>query len=508
MNEQREQKFDLLENNANAVRAVMAAVESTIGPKGLDTMLVDQFSNVVITNDGVTILNMMEVNHPVARMLIHSINAQQEEVGDGTTTAALMAGEMVIHGLEQISKGVPVAQVLTGLRYGVKAACRLMEQEAILIGSMDTGQLYNIAYVAGREDESIARLIMEGAQLIGQEKLLDSGFRFSQRVKAVEGAESEVLNGVLISKERLTRQMPLELEGNIKVMVLDDALEQESLENGALSTESGFQQYLVLKEEFKANIQKLIKTGVQAVFVDRGVDDAAAELLEEAGVLVVARVPHKELVDLAEHCGAKLLKRSSLSKPADELQKQFGTATHILGNEKLAHIKVLGGGGKNMATILVGATTGEVVGEKERIAKDAASSVQSALQKGLVAGGGAAELAVARQLEQNKNALSGMAVFGADCVIAALKKPFMQIITNAGFNPLEKLGDVHKAQELQQNHHLSINCDTGRIDDLYIAGIVDPLYVKLHGLKTAGEVAEAILRIHIIVKKKEYQPTQ
>ncbi|MBQ1188672.1 MAG: TCP-1/cpn60 chaperonin family protein, partial [Peptococcaceae bacterium] len=485
----------------------MTAVESTIGPKGLDTMLVDQFGNVVITNDGVTILNMMEVNHPVARMLIHSINAQQEEVGDGTTTAALMAGEMVVHGLEQVTKGVPVAQVLTGLRYGVKEACRLMEKEAVLVGSLDTGQLYNIAYVAGREDTSIAKLIMEGAALIGQEKLLDTGFRFSQRVQAVEGADSEVVNGVFVTKERLTRQMPLSLEGNLKIMVLDDALEPEELNHSAMATESGFQQYLILKEQFKTNIQKLIETGVQAVFVDRGADDAAVELLEEAGVLVVARLPHKELVDLAEHCGAKLLKRSSLQKPAEELEKYFGSAQSIIGNEKLHHIKVLGGGGKAMATILVGATTGEVVGEKERIAKDAAASVQSALQRGLVSGGGAAELAVARQLEQSKNALSGMAVFGADCVIAALKKPFMHIVANAGFNPLEKLGDVHKAQELQQNSHLSINCDTGRIDDMYIAGVVDPLYVKLHGLKTAGEVAEAILRINIIVKKKEYQQT-
>lgn len=508
MSEQREQKFDLLENNANAVRAVMSAVESTIGPKGLDTMLVDQFGNVVITNDGITILDMMEVNHPVARMLIHAIDAQQEEVGDGTTTAALMAGEMVLHGLEQVNKGVPVAQVLAGLRYGVKEACRLMELEAIQIGSMDTGQLYNIAYIAGRENESIARLIMEGANLIGRDKLLEPGFRFSQRVRAIEGADSQVLNGVLVSKERFSIQMPLELHEQVKVLVIDDALEQEELNKNALTTESGFQQYLILKEEFKTNIQKIIDAGAQAVFVDRGVDDAAAELLEEAGILVVARVPHKELVDLAEHVGAKLLKRTGLNKSAAELQKQFGTAEHIIGNEKLGNITVLGSAGKaSMATILVGAATGEVVGERERIAKDAAASVQSALQKGLVAGGGAAELAVARQLEQNKNGLSGMAVFGADCVIAALKKPFMQIVTNAGFNPLEKLGDVHKAQELQNNHHLSIDCDTGRIHDLYMAGIVDPLYVKLHSLKTAGEVAEAILRINIIVKKKEYQST-
>ena len=229
-----EQKFDLIENNTNAVRAVMTAVESTIGPKGLDTMLVDQAGNVVITNDGVTILNLMEVSHPVARMLIHSINAQQDAVGDGTTTAALMAGEMVITGLEQVKKGVPVAQVLTGLRYGVKEACRLMEREAVFVGSLDTGQLYNIAYVAGREDVSIASLIMEGARLIGQEKLLDSGFRFSQQVHAVEGADSEVLNGVYITKERLTRQMPLELQGDLKVMVLDDALEQEELNTDSL----------------------------------------------------------------------------------------------------------------------------------------------------------------------------------------------------------------------------------------------------------------------------------
>lgn len=505
MNDQREQRFDLLDENAKAVKTVMNAVESTIGPKGLDTMLVDQFGNVVITNDGVTILNMMETTHPVAKMLIHSIDAQQEDVGDGTTTTALMAGEMVQYGLEQIKKGVPVAQILTGLRYGVKEATRLMEKEAIQIGSMDTGQLYNIAYIAGREDDSIANLIMEGANLIGQDKLLDTQFSFAQRIKAVEGAESEVLAGVLISKDRLTKQMPLELHGKLSVLIVDDALAQEEISSEAMATESGFRQYMTLKDEYKVNIQKLIKAGVNAVFIAQGVDDQTVEMLEEAGILVVSEVPHKELVNLAEHSGAKMIKRTGIQKNESDLKNLFGNVSDIVGNEKLSHIKVLGGSGKKMATILVGAATGEVVGEKERIAKDAASSLQSALQKGLVAGGGAAELAVARALEVNKNRLSGMAVFGADCVIQALKKPFIQIVTNAGYNPLEKLGDVYKAQELENNHHLSVDCDTGRIHDLYIAGIVDPLYVKLHGLKTAGEIAEAILRINIIVKKKEVQ---
>lgn len=503
MNTEQESKYDLLTNHANAVRALMSSVESTIGPKGLDTMLVGQSGSVVITNDGVTILNLMEVSHPVARMIIHAVNTQQSEVGDGTTTTALLAGEMVLQGLEKISKGVPVAQIITGLQQAIQESCRQLELEAVQIADLQDETLYRIAYVAGRENEAIAKLVLEGAQMIGLSQLLEPQFKLADRVRAVEGGSSEVFDGVLLGKGRLNIQMPQELHGDISMLILDDPLEPEEVDKHALTTEGGFQRHLALQEEFQAQVENLIQSGVQAVFVDRGVDGLAEELLTEAGILVVARVPHRQLLDLAEHTGAKLLRRTALKKESTVLRKQFGWAAHIIENEKLEQIKVSGGQGKPMATIMVSAATGELTGERERIARDAAASLQSALAKGVVAGGGAAELSVARQLEQYRERASGMAAFGVDCVIAALKKPFMHIVANAGYNPLEKLAEVSQAQQKMGNNHLALDCDTGMVQDLFADGVVDPLYVKIHGLQTAGEVAEAILRINIIVKKRE-----
>ena len=127
---QEKESYELMENNANAVQSLLKAVESTIGPKGLDTLLVDQFGEVIITNDGITILDMMEVKHPIVKMIINGVRSQQKEVGDGTTTIALMAGEMVLAGIEQIEKGVPVAQVISGLRKGVALACDMLQKEA------------------------------------------------------------------------------------------------------------------------------------------------------------------------------------------------------------------------------------------------------------------------------------------------------------------------------------------------------------------------------------------
>lgn len=506
MSENKDNQYSFLENNANAVRAVMSAVDNTIGPKGLDTMLVDQFGQVVITNDGVTILQEMAVSHPVAKMLINAVKAQQEAVGDGTTTVALMAGELILSGIDQMMRGVPAAQVINGMRAGLKAARQAMEDRAEKLSAEDREALYRIALIAGREHEDIAQLITEGVALIGREKLLEEGFKLSEMVKAVEGADNEVFRGVLVEKERADRQMPLSAEGDVHILVLDDALEPLRLEAEALATESGFKHYLELRQAFKEQLQKIIITGARVVFVDRGVDDLAIETLGEAGIMVVSRVPHRTLEAVAEHTGARMLKRTALQKTPVELAKVLGRAEAVIGDEKRRQIKVVGGAGKPMATVLVGASTEEIVGERERIAKDAAASVQAAIQHGLVVGGGAGELAIARELEQVKNDLPPMAAFGVDCVINALRQPFWHIAANAGFNPLEKLSAVNKAQLAADNDHLGLDCDSGEITDLFALGIVDPAFVKLHGLKVAGEVAEAVLRIHIIVKKKEYQP--
>ncbi|TEB07230.1 60 kDa chaperonin [Pelotomaculum schinkii] len=497
-----DERLAALLTNSNAIRAITSAVEGTLGPKGLDTMLVDKFGEVVITNDGVTILTLMEANHPAARMLINIAKAQQEEVGDGTTTATVMAGALVGFGVEQVIKGVPVARVIEGMRVGLKKALAVMESQAQQINGVHDQFVRQVALVSGRGHEDIADLVKRAAVLIGEEKLKDSSFKFSDTVVAEEGALNQVFMGVIINKERMNRQMPGEL-GEVKVLIIDDALEPEEIDEEALGTESGFARYLQLQAEFKENVQKITSLGVGLVLADRGVNDAAEEILTDAGVMVVQRVANKELRKAAEHTGARMIKRTGLKRTTEELLKYLGFADRVYNDEKLEQVWVQGGRGKPMATVLVGAATSEVVGERERIAKDASASVQSAVRGGVVPGGGSLELAVAREVEKVREGIRGMAAYGVDCVVEALKRPMSQIIANAGFNPLEKLGDVIAAQVETGKNSLAVDCDSGQVADMLEMGIVDPAEVKIYALKAAGEVAEAILRIDTIIKKRE-----
>jgi chaperonin GroEL (HSP60 family) len=301
--------------NSNAVRAIASAVEGTLGPKGLDTMLVDKFGEVVITNDGVTILTMMEANHPAARMLINIARAQQEEIGDGTTTATVMAGALVSSGVEQVARGVPVARVIEGLRVGLKKALEIMRGQARPVSGLDDCVVRQVALIAGRNHEDVADLVVQAASMIGEEKLKDKTFKFSDTIVAEEGADNAVLMGVIVNKERINRQMPGELR-NTSVLVIDDALEPEEIDEEALRTEAGFARYMQLQEEFSGNLHKVAELGVGLVLVDRGVSDIAEVILTDAGVMVVQRVANKELRKAAEHTGARMLKRSGFEKDA------------------------------------------------------------------------------------------------------------------------------------------------------------------------------------------------
>ena len=497
-----DEKLAALMTNANAVRAIAAAVEGTLGPKGLDTMLVDNFGEVVITNDGVTILTMMEANHPAAKMLINIARAQQEEIGDGTTTATILAAALVNAGFEQVAKGVPVARVIEGMRLGLRHALEVVRGQVRPLQGLADPLVRRVALVAGREHQDIADLVVRAAGLVGEEKLKEPNYRFSDAVVAEEGAENQVVLGVIVNKERLNRQTPKDLE-QVKVLILDDALEPEEMDDEALGTEAGFGRYLQLREEFIANVGKIAALQVKLVLTDRGIADLAEELLSDQGIMAIQRVTHKDLRQVAELTGARMIKRTGLKKTIAALEKYLGYADKVTSDEKLEQVRVLGGRGKPMATVLVGAATAEVVGERERIAKDAAAAVQLAVQGGVAPGGGAVELAASRAVEKIRAESRGMAAYGAECVIEALKRPMAQIIANAGFNPLEKLGDVSAAQAETGGCALAIDCESGLVADMYEIGVVDPAKVKLYAIKAAGEVAEAILRIDTIIKKKE-----
>ncbi len=501
-NSEVDERLAALMTNANAIRAISAAIEGTLGPKGLDTMLVDKYGDVVITNDGVTILNLMEANHPAARMLINTAKAQQEEVGDGTTTTTIMASALIGEGVNQVIKGVPVARVIEGIRLGIAAAVSYIEETTYEIESLSDPLVEQVALIAGREHRDIAQLVTKAARLVGEEKLMLRNFRLSETVASMVGADNKVFSGVVVSKGRTAKEMPEVIE-NPKILIVDDALEPEEVEEEALATETGFNHYIKNQQQFVDNIQKLCQIGVSLILVDRGINDLAEEILSDAGVMVIQRVSTRQMRKVAEHTGARPIKRTGLKKAPEELSKYLGKAKKVIEDERLEQTLIIGGEGKPMASILVGAATEEVVGERERIAKDAAAAVQAAVKGGLVPGGGAIELAASLAVERVRRDTKGMAAYGVDCVVESLRKPFVQIVSNAGYNSLEKLGDVLAAQSESESWSLAMDCDTGQVTNMWELGIVDPALVKIHALKAAGEVAQAILRIDTIIKKKD-----
>ncbi len=496
-----DEKVQALLSNANAARLVAQTIEGTIGPKGLDIMMVGNLGDVVISNDGVTILKLMAVNHPAARMIINAARAQQAEVGDGTTTATILAGALVVEGANQVIKGVPVTQVIQGIKLGIERSIALLEERSRVIDSVEDSILLNVAATAGRDQKELAALIIEGAKIVGQGKLLDPDYKFADAVSAREGATNRVFMGTIINRVPLNNEMPHDISG-IKILVVDDALSPEDIDNESKKTEAGFQHYLENRKRYEANLRKICSMGVNLVLVDRSIDEIGEQIFTENNVLAVHRVSRRELDRVCKHTGAHKIKRSGLNRPEDQLAGYLGHANQVQVNEKLGSIAILGGQGIAQATILVGAATEEVADEKERIARDAAAAVQAAVQKGVVPGGGTIEIWVSQQLDSLAGELKGMVSYGVAVVKEALQRPFACIAANAGYNPLEKISEIIAEQNRKGLDSIALDCEGGGLIDAMAQGIIDPTLVKIQAVKTAGEVATAILRIDSIIKMK------
>ncbi|MGE5415215.1 MAG: TCP-1/cpn60 chaperonin family protein, partial [Acidobacteriota bacterium] len=311
-----------------------------------------------------------------------------------------------------------------------------------------------------------------------------------------------VLEGVLVNKEPVNLDMPVRIE-DARILVVDDALKPEEIEDEALTTESGFKKYMELRETYHQNLLKLKEIGVNLVLVDRNIDDLAEEILTDAGIMVIHQVSHRELERVCEHTGARMIKKNALNRESAQLQRSLGEAILIEHREDLEHVRIIGGRGKSMATVLVGASTSEVVEERERMAKDAASAVQAAIKGGVIPGGGAIEVWAAAHMEKLARETKDMASYGVLCVKEALEKPFSCIMSNAGLNPLEKLVELAAAQQSGGKPEWNIDCDTGSVTSLAESSVWDPTLVKVKALETASEVATAILRINTIIKKRD-----
>ncbi|UHA74198.1 TCP-1/cpn60 chaperonin family protein [Paenibacillus sp. 481] len=523
-----DERYATLLNNANAVRALCSSVEGTLGPKGLDVMLVGQNGDVIITNDGVTILDKMDVSHPAAKLLIQVARAQQNEVGDGTTTATVLAGALVQEGVAQVTRGVPAAKVVSGLLQGIAFASEQLQARSISLNGWEDERLLRAVHIAGREQADIVRLVMEAGRAVGWERLQDDRFRLAEAVVAHEKADNECFAGVLLKQKPLQREW-LPERRDCRVLVLQDSLEPEALDEQLLTTEAGFQQYMAHRSLFIERLERLRELGVGFIVLERSIHPEAEQFCLDHDMMVVQRVSREDVLHVCRLTGAKPLKRAALAKEPSALSSLLGYAGCVRYDERLERVRIYGreAGASTthgrefldegerqqhashahapspvQVTLIVGASTREVVGERARIAQDAASALQAAVRSGVLPGGGTAELAVSYALERFRETVRGMEAFGIAAVAQALRKPMAQIVLNAGFNPLEKLEEARAVQTATGSDAVGIDCDTGAAMDYLAAGIVDPAAVKLHALKAAGEVAAAVLRIHTIIKMR------
>lgn len=487
-------------SNAEAIRAISQIVAGTFGPKGLDCMLVDQNGGVIVTNDGATILKTIDTTHPAAQILINAIRLHEEKVGDGTTTATILAESIITEGVNQVLKGVPVIKVIDGIKLGIDSALNILKKVKIPVERLDSPLLERIALISARGQYVLADLVIRAARVLGEEYLTKPGFRLADQVFAFEGSPTELIPGTVINREPLNKVMPGRIEDG-KIVVIDDALEPIKIDHQALATEAGFNRQICNQEMLRESINKLAKLGVKGVFADRAISDQAESCLTDLGIIGIQGVPRCEWERLASLTGARPIKREDLSKSSEELRLIIGKTAVIIVDQDNKNIKILGYPEQKMVTLLVGAYSKEVVEEKERIAKDAASAVQAAWQEGIVPGGGGAELGIARLL--NEKTPQDMNCYGYNCVVEALKKPIAQICSNAGFNNLEKMAEVLVRQRETESIGVGVNCETGQVEDLMENGIYDPYLVKYRALKSAGEIAELILRINTIVKMKD-----
>jgi len=483
-------EFNALESNSNAVMAVADTVRTTLGPKGLDKLLIDQAMNRHISNDGVTILLSLRAIHPVARMIVEIAERQEQLVGDGTTTAVVMAAEMIKEGKRLVKElGVHPTKVVEGIEGGVKEACQLLEREAkkISLNEIALEQVVKTSLSSKLDGRKLSLLVISALRSVGKNALYNGSYDFDKTIMVLRRTtmEDKVVNGIVLERKRMDPEMPLEInEARVMIARLDLKPVKEAWvkENSKYEEILNMENDRVAKSKDIAN--SLLATGANAILIASGEVDQVIENLLVANKVFAVRISIEEIEYLSRYTRAKPVRMMDDLKKSDIL----GRADHIYEDEDNGVIYIDNGLRGNMTTMIVSGTTKETSLERWRAAIDGVNAAEAALNKGVVAGGGAAELHV---IEKVKNLrLKGLEQVGLDVVTSALESIMRQILTNAGYNGLEKVMAAKASPDT-----FGIDIDSGDPVDMWKLGVLDPLLVKTMALEAAGEIAKSVLRI-------------
>ncbi len=498
--------------NIMAARVIAEAVRSTLGPKGMDKMLVDSLGDVTITNDGVTILKEIDVEHPAAKMVIEVAKTQDNEVGDGTTTAVVLAGELLKKAEELLDQDIHPTIIARGYRLAAAKAMEVLDSIAIDIDVEDEETLKKIAATAitGKHSEfaveHLATLVVKAVKRVAEKR--DGKYKVDEdniKVEKRHGGsitDTELVDGIVIDKEVVHAGMPKRIK-NAKIAVLKAALEVKETEIDAeirITDPDQIRMFIEQEEKMiKEMVDKIASAGANVVFCQKGIDDLAQYYLAKAGILAVRRVKQSDIEKIAKATGARILTDLRDIKPEDLGEAELVEERKV-GDEKMVFIT----GCKNpkAVTILVRGGSEHVVDEVERSLQDAIKVVKAALESGkVVAGGGAPEIEVSLKIKEWAPTLGGREQLAAEAFAAAMEVIPRALAENSGLDPIDILVELRKAHE-EGKVTYGVDVFEGKVTDMKEKGVLEPLRVKKQAISSATEVAIMILRIDDVIAAK------
>ncbi|MFX1445893.1 MAG: thermosome subunit beta [Promethearchaeota archaeon] len=507
---ERKQGKDAQKNNIAAAKAVTEAVRTTLGPKGMDKMLVDSLGDVTITNDGATILDTIDVEHPAAKMIIEIAKTQDDKVGDGTTTSVIIAGELLNLAEDLMEQQVHPTIIFRGYRKALVKSKEILKDLATKIDINDKSTLIKVAetsmnskLIAGAKSHFANIAVNAVSQIIearGDYKIIDLDQIQVIKKEGKSLLDTSIIDGIIVDKEVVHPMMPKSIK-DAKIALISAALEIEKTEFDAeIKVQTPDQINKFLQEEsnmLKSRVDKLRESGANVVFCQKGVDDKAQNFLAKDGILTVRRVKRSDMEKLARATNAKIINNifeiseADLGKAGKVEEKKIGEDNMIFVSE-CADPKAV--------SILIRAGIEHVVDEAERMLNDALSVVKAAVEVPyILPGGGASEVELAKRLRSYARSIGGRQQLAIEVYANALEVIPKTLVENAGFNPVDLIVEMRSKHEADDGASYGINIDQGKPDNMVNLGVIEPLLVLTQAIQSATEVASMILKIDDVI---------
>ena len=500
-------------NNIMAARVIGEVLKTTLGPRGMDKMLIDSLGDITITNDGATILKEIDVEHPAAKMMVEIAKTQDDMVGDGTTTAVVLASELLKKAEELLDQNIHPIILVSGYRKASQKAIEIINKIAVPLDVNDRKTLLKVALTSmssksvGGARDHLAEISIDAVKQIAEQRG-DKTIADIDNIQLIKKTgkslmETELIQGIIIDKEVVNPGMPKKKE-NAKIALLDSALEIEKTEITAeirIKDPSQMKAFLDQENDMMQKMVTKIKASkADVVFCQKGIDDMVQHFLSKEGIMAARRVKESDMEKLARATGARI------SSDLDDLKaSDLGMAGLVeerkIGDDKMIFVEKCKD--PHSVAILIRAGLERMVDEAERAMVDSLSVVSDVIENNkIVAGGGAVEIEIAKELRKYATKVGGREQLAVEAFADAVEVIPRALAENAGLEPIDILVELRSKHDTAEGKNIGINVFTGKLQNSIENGVIEPIVVKEQAIKSAAESAAMILRIDDVITSK------